>query len=42
MNLNFKKVSKRQEAIKNMRILEDTTNKYIAAINRQLYLKKEV
>jgi len=44
MFLQFKKQSiknneSRIKALKNIRILEDTTNKFIAATNRQLYLK---
>ena len=44
MQLNFKKVlikddETRKEAIKNIRILEDTTAAHIAAVNRKLYLK---
>lgn len=42
MQLNFKKIfikdeKTRKEAIKNIRILEDTTAAHIAAVNRQLY-----
>ena len=44
MELKFKKVSitnddERKKALKNMRILENTTNKYIAGVNRLLYIK---
>lgn len=41
MFLKFKKTDNRETAIKNMRILEDTTNKYIAAVNRALYIQKK-
>ena len=42
MQLNFKKrfikdEASRKEAIKNIRILEDTTAAHIAAVNHQLY-----
>ena len=44
MELKFKKISirnddERKEVLKNIRILEDTTNQYIAGINRLLYTK---
>jgi len=44
VQLNFKKIlikdeDSRKKAINNIRILEDTTAAYIAAVNRQLYFK---
>ena len=44
MFLNFKKQPIKNneshiKALENIRTLEDTTNKFIAATNRQLYLK---
>lgn len=44
MNLQFKKIEiknddDRKKAIKNIRVLENTTAAYIAAVNRKLYIK---
>lgn len=44
MNLQFKKIEiknddDRKKALQNIRILENTTAEYIAAVNRRLYIK---